>query len=304
MGSDRLTVDVLCVGTTSFDLILSVPCHPQPDEKSFATSLLECGGGPAANAAVTVARLGYRAAFAGYLGDDLRGDQHLHELQREGVMTELVIRGTEPTPVSVILVKPDGTRTVVAYRGETPHLQAGCVDLGRADPKVILFDGHEPHISLPLIQQARRQAIPTVLDAGSVHSGTRALAPLVQYLVCSERFALDFTGETSEGRALERLSNDVPFVVISLGERGLVWRAPDRSGRLPAFPIDAVDTTGAGDAFHGGFAVCVSEGMEWEYTLRYASATAALCCMHLGARTGIPTADDVAELLRRYSCDG
>jgi sulfofructose kinase len=300
MSSRKIKCDVLCVGNASYDLVFSVPHHPRPDEKSIASSFLECGGGPAANAAVTVARLGYRAAFAGYLGQDYYGDQHMRELEREGVVTDLVVRGTSPTRLSVALVKPDGKRALFNYRGSTGHLPPHSVDFSILDPSVILFDGHEPLISPPLARSARENGcITTILDAGSVHRGTEALIPVVDYLVCSEKFARQFTGETDETRAVAELSKHVPAVVITLGERGLIWRSAQGMGRVPAFSVTAADTTGAGDAFHGAFAVCVASNQPWDHTLRYSSAVAALCCTRIGARPGIPTQREVEEFLDR-----
>ena len=102
--SGKPTHDVLCVGHASYDLVFSVPHHPLADEKIFANGFFGCGGGPAANAAVLVARLGFQSAFAGYLGDDLYGESNRLELVREGVDTRCVVRGTEPTPLSLSLI--------------------------------------------------------------------------------------------------------------------------------------------------------------------------------------------------------
>ncbi len=92
-----------------------------------------------------------------------------------------------------------------------------------------------------------------------------------------------------------------PNVVVTLGERGLIWQRGEQSGRLDAFEVNAVDTTGAGDTFHGAFAAGVAAGMEWHDLLRYASAAGALCCTKHGARIGIPTADEVSALLKTNS---
>ncbi|MGZ8219049.1 carbohydrate kinase family protein [Methylomagnum sp.] len=289
-----LSLDLLCVGHASYDLVFAVPHHPHADEKIFAGALIACGGGPAANAAVTVARLGYRAAFAGYLGDDPYGDLHLAELVRDGVATRLVVRGASPTPVSAVLVKPDGGRALVNYKGDTRHLAEGAIDFSSVAPKVILFDGHEPLISPPLAAQG----IPTVLDAGSLHRGTEALMFAVDYLVASEKFARQWLGADDPERALAGLSERSPAVVITLGERGLIWRRGTASGRLPAFAVEAVDTTGAGDAFHGAFAAAVAAGRDWLDTLRYASAVGALCCTGLGARPAIPDRARVERFMR------
>jgi sulfofructose kinase len=130
-----------------------------------------------------------------------------------------------------------------------------------------------------------------------MHSGTEELASLVDYLVCSEKFALEFTGATNEDKAVEKLMDYAPNVVITVGDRGLVWKNEEGSGRLDAYAIKAVDTTGAGDVFHGALAACLAEKMEWLECLAYASAAGALCCTKIGARLGIPTKEEVEEFL-------
>jgi len=290
-------VDVLCVGASTYDLVYSVERHPQPDEKIRAKSFIGCGGGPAANGAITVARLGMLAAFAGYLGNDIFGKAHLEELLGAGVNTDLVVRGEHSSALSVVMVKPDGSRALVNYRKPESYLETGSVDFTAVKARVILFDGHEPYISPPLAKSARQQNTITLLDAGSIHSGTETLAGLVDYLVCSERFGLDFSGETSEEKALEKLGYYAPNVVITLGDRGLVWKNAEGSGRLEPFKIRAVDTTGAGDVFHGALAACLAREMSWQESLRYASAAGALCCTKTGARLGIPARHEVEGFL-------
>jgi len=299
-----MELDVLCVGHAAFDLVFLVPEHPQADEKTAATGFLECGGGPAANAAVAVARLGQRAAFAGYLGEDRYGDEHLLELERAGVSADFVVRGPVPTPLSVILVKPDGRRSLVNYRVETQPLPEGSVDLSSVSARVILFDGHEPEISVPLALAAAERGAVTVLDAGSVHAGTQALIDKVDYLVCSEVFAGQFTGSDSHDAALAELYRHAPNVVITLGSKGLVWMTREGSGLLPAFPVTTFDTTGAGDAFHGAFAACIAQQLDWDETLRTASAAAALCCTRLGARPGLPRSAEVKDFLSHEGASG
>jgi sulfofructose kinase len=295
------THDLLCVGHASYDLIFTVPHHPGADEKIQADDFQACGGGPAANAAVMAARLGYRAAFAGYLGADVYGGHHLQEFIQEGVDTGLVARGGNPTPLSAIFVKPDGTRALVNYKGATVPLAADALDFSAIHPKVILFDGHEPHLSMPLAEQARQAGTPTVLDAGSLHVGTQALAGKVAHLVASEKFAMQWLGQHDEWEALARLAELAPSVVITLGERGLIWRKGDESGALRAFPTRAVDATGAGDAFHGAYAAGLAAGMAWPELLCYASAAGALCCQALGARAGLPSAAALKDFLIKHS---
>jgi len=283
-------IDVLCIGHASYDLVFSVSRHPLEDEKIFADGFFGCGGGPAANAAVTVSRLGFTSSFAGYLGQDLYGDKHYQELVECGINAQLIVRGLHPTPISAILVKPDGKRALINYKGDTKPLPSGAIDFSSVKSKVILFDGHEPYISPPLAERARAEGIPTVLDAGSLHEGTLALMKRVDYLVCSEKFAQQYAGD--EKTALTRLAEVSPAVVITLGEKGLIWQRGLECGIFPAFPITAIDTTGAGDAFHGAFAAAVAANMDWLDVLCYASAAGALCCTKIGARSGLPSREE------------
>lgn len=290
-------LDVLCVGHASFDLVFTVPHHPAADEKIFADRLLACGGGPAANAAVTVARLGLKAGFAGHLGTDLYGDRHLEELIEAGVDTRSVVRGPAPTPLSAILVKPDGKRALVNYKGSTQPLPPEDFIAPAVPVRAVLFDGHEPGLSEPALAWAQAQGGTTVLDAGSLHAGTERLMFRVGHLVASEKFAAQWLGKDDPEQALAALAERSPCVVITLGESGLIWRRGAESGRLPAFPVEAVDTTGAGDVFHGAYAAGLATGLECPELLRYASAAGALCCTKLGARPGIPSRTEVERLL-------
>jgi len=292
------TIDVLCVGMATYDLIMRVDHHPGPDEKCFASGLLSCGGGPASNAAVTVSRLGGKSAFIGYLGQDLYGKLHVEELSRERVETQWIVRSKQPTPVSVILVKPNGDRTVVNYKSATPSLKNSDIDLADCSPSAILFDGHQPLISMRFAEFARNSNIATILDAGSVHRGTVELLPFVDYLVASARFAREFTGEQDSSAALNVLSRHARVVVITLGEKGLVWKKGSAEGEMPAFRVESIDTTGAGDTFHGAFSLAIAQGREFSAALKFASAAAALSCTKLGARPGIPTKRELDDFLK------
>lgn len=291
-------VDVLCVGHASYDLIFQVERHPEADEKCFATAMDSCGGGPAANAAVTVARLGGSSALAAHLGEDAYGCQHHVELLREGVSTAMVQQGPHPTPLSVILVKPNGDRSVINHESGTPPLVDVPLDLEFVSPRVVLFDGHEPLVSSRLAREAMATGILTILDAGSVHAGSQELFSLVDWVVASERFSRDYTGEMNPVKALTILRESVPNVVITLGARGLVWSDQGRTTHMDAFPVRVVDTTGAGDTFHGAFALCMARRMDLHSTLRTSSAAAALCCTKIGARTGIPSKRELEAFLQ------
>lgn len=294
MTTFPVEVDVLCVGHACYDLVFSIAQHPQSDEKIFADELVECGGGPAANAACAISRLGYNSAFLGYLGQDLYGEMHLQEFVNHHVDTHLVLRGSSPTPLSTVLVKPDGKRALINYKGSTKALAENAIDFSTIKAKAILLDGHEPNISLSIVKWARQQGIPTILDAGSWHEGTSKLWNQVDYLVASEKFAYHFSADVNT--SLKKLAEATPTVVITLGEQGLIWQRAKQSGKLSAYSVKAIDTTGAGDAFHGAFAAAVAAKMDWQEILTYSSAAGALCCTKMGARQGLPWKGEHAGL--------
>ena len=246
---------------------------------------------------MTAASLGARVAFAGYLGSDIYGDQHLAEFHAAGVDTSLVVRGAQATPISAIFVKPDGARSIVNYKDDTNGLTAVDMDFGAARPKVVLFDGHQPALALAIAEWAQAQGIPTVLDADTVNEGNVELLRRCTVVAASERFAHDFFGALTPEVGMAELARLSPAVIVTLSERGLIWQRGADTGVLPAFAVEAVDSTGAGDTFHGALAAGLAAGMEWLPLLRYASAAGALCCTKHGARLGIPTAADVAALL-------
>ena len=297
MKTDCVEVDVLCVGHACYDLVFSVEKHPQSDEKIFADNLVACGGGPAANAACAVSRLGLTSAFAGYLGQDLYGEMHLQEFLQHHVDTHLIVRDSSPTPLSTVLVKPDGKRSLINYKGSTKPLAADAIDFSSIKAKAILFDGHEPYVSFALVKRARQQGVSTILDAGSMHEGTSQLWNQVDYLVASEKFACQFAGDVQT--ALKRLAKQSSAVVITLGEKGLIWQRGNQTGKLAAFPVKVIDTTGAGDAFHGAFAAAVAKELDWHEVLAYSSAAGSLCCSKIGARQGLPWQKEHAELYKK-----
>lgn len=300
LPSHPQNVDVLCVGLACYDLVFTVDHHPGPDEKARARAFMGCGGGTAANAAVAAARLGASTAFIGYLGADIYGEQHLAELHAAGVDTRLVVRGAEATSLSAIFVKPDGARSIVNYREAiVTQLTPAHVSFTEIRPKSILFDGHQPELAIAMAHWARAHNIPTVLDADTVNEGHDRLVQLCTIVAASERFSQEYTGAGSPQEGMAILAQQAPAVIVTLGERGLIWQRGTQAGALPAFSVQVVDTTGAGDAFHGALAVGLARGMPWKEMLRFASAAGAICCTRRGARPGLPSLEEVQALLRR-----
>jgi sugar/nucleoside kinase (ribokinase family) len=294
--------DVLCAGLVCVDLVLSVPHHPGSDEKLRALSRLVTPGGPAAVAAAQIARLGGRTAFAGLIGDETH-DPFVPLLRRdfaaEGIDTSALrcLPGHQ-TPLAALLVKPDATRAVVSHRPEPP-LSCNITDkVILPQARVVLTDGHRPEWHGALIAHARASGAPLVLDAGSWSDAVRALAAEADHVVASEACARTALGGRDPAGAADELPSALgarsdATVVATLGPRGLVWRGPQGGGAVNAFSIRALDTTGAGDAFHGAYALGLARGLPFADVLHLASAAGALACTRSGAW---PAPADAPEL--------
>ena len=294
--STHASVDVLCVGYACVDINFNASHHPTADEKLRATQMHTCGGGPAANAAVTIARLGGSARFSGYLGNDAFGDAHLREFANEGVLADALHRDDAPTPVAAVTIKPNGERSIIDYRAPSALAPEDTIRLAQFPAKVLLIDGHQPLLSLALIEDARALGIPSVLDAGSMNDGTLLLYNKVDYLITSEKFARHYSGEDDPRTALAALDGAAPFIACTWGADGVYWQNEYGQHHTPAFDIDPVDTTGAGDAFHGAFALGLAEGLKPKQNMRRASAVGALTCLKAGARSALPTRKAVDAL--------
>ncbi len=299
-------MDVLCIGHAAWDISVFVAGYPVENSKCEIDTMIESGGGPAANAAILLSRWGVATGFAGVVGLDAYGERIAREFADAGTdMTWLRRNPGDATPVSVILVnEQNGSRTIINRKTPCPGPPFRLVprpECAQA-PRVLLFDGHELEASLEamtLFPEAK-----TILDAGSLREGTRELAKRVDCLVASERFARELSGvveldsvanQAAAVAALHRI-NGHP-VVITRGEHGLVHGTDQCWESLPAFSVRVCDTTAAGDVFHGAFTYGMLRGRPWRETLRLASAAAAISVTARGGRTSIPTLAQAEEML-------
>jgi sugar/nucleoside kinase (ribokinase family) len=292
------------VGHAAIDLCVFVESFPAENSKCETEELQESGGGPAANAAYLLSSWGDRCGFAGLIGDDSYGRRIQEEFQAAGTdISMLELRPAHATPLSIILInKQTGSRTIVNRKLKTGALSLDEAALRRMSPRVLLFDGHELPASLAALR-AFPKAI-SILDAGSWREGTAQLAGQVDYLAASERFALQASGvahlnnDDARRACVSQLREQYSTaVIITLGEHGLV--ADEGSGflHLPSYPAPVVDTTAAGDIFHGALAHAFARGMPFREGLRFASLTASLSVRVAGGRRSIPSLDKVKEEL-------
>ncbi len=297
-----MSVSALCIGHACWDLSMQVDAYPAENSKTETNALLESGGGPAANAAWLLGRWGVPTALAALVGQDEYGGKAVKELADAGVDCRLIEqRAGHATPVSFIIVnRATGSRTIINRKIPASSLQLTRPMLDGLNPRLLLFDGHELQASLAALE-AFPSAI-TVLDAGSLRDGTSVLAGKVRYLVCSEQFARQVTGEAEvlarSQQCLARLRGMYAnVVVVTLGSSGLVLDDGSHQGHVPALPVEAKDTTAAGDIFHGAFAFGLLNGMDLERTLQLATVAAGLSVGKPGGRPSAPVLDDVLKRL-------
>lgn len=297
---------ILVIGYNAFDV--TVPLvdggrdFPLRDTKNEVPNIQLGGGGPGATAAVALARLGASVRLVTPLTDDVAGQRQRQELEDAGVDISLspVLEG-EQSALAVILVHPgSGQRTIFWSRGSLPHLDPAVWRPRWLEGMDLLYvDGHEAALSLPAARAARNAGLPVVMDAGNVREGSAALVALCSDVISSRRFAPDLAGTEDVVAALRALRQLGPArVAMTFGEGG-VWALDPEPVGVPAFRVPSVDTTGAGDVFHAGYAFARCLGGTFRENLRYGAATAALKCTALGGRGFLPTHQEVEELIAR-----
>jgi sugar/nucleoside kinase (ribokinase family) len=293
---------VLVLGYNACDVICPLSEFPVPDSKLAVPEIYWGGGGPAATAAVALAKLGARVRLVTPLADDLPGRLQREELIAAGVdLTLSPVHVGQRSPQAVILVDPaHEERTILWSRGSLPCLPAAKVSPAWLDGVDLLYvDSHEPAAAAALAREAGRRGLPVVLDAGTVREGMDQLVPLCTDVISSSIFAPTLTGEEKPAMALRALARLGPRrVAMTFGRAGCLALIEDRVVHVPAYAVPVRDTTGAGDVFHAGYAFARARGDSWRDSLDYGSAVAGLKCRDWGGRRGLPTQEEVDHLLR------
>lgn len=304
-ASDR-PFDVLAVGENSLDVIVVTDTYPEPDSKQPLRQFVQLPGGEAASAAVGVARLGWRAKYIGRFGADEFGTVGRRSLEDEHVdIADVVMVPQVGSRVAVVLVdRATGRRTVLWQRDPALAMEPADVpDDALAQARVVLVGSQDAGAMAAIARRARAAGARTVGDVEQVTPDTAALLAELDVVVMAESFPAAFTGEADPDRALDRLerSTGAAMLCVTRGDRGALARVGGKSVAVPSFPVNVVDTTGAGDLFRAGLIAAwlhAPEGPDVIEMLRYASAVAALNCRALGARSAAPGPAEVDALLR------
>jgi sulfofructose kinase len=290
------------VGQCSLDILGRLPRYPAVDCKAELSEVLLQGGGPVATALVTLARLGVSSAFVGRVGGDDFGRRIRKELEQEGVdCRHLVVDETGTSQIAFISVEQNsGLRNIFWHAGSARELTAADLPLELiARCRVLHLDGLQQAASLAAAKEARRCGVITVLDGGSVREGTPELLSHIDHLVVSSRFARQLLGDRPPEKQLpELMAYGARAATVTVGKKGSYTLSREEGFfHQPAFAVQAVDTTGCGDVFHGGYIYGLLQDWSLSRAVRFAAACAALKTRALGGRTAIPGAEEVARFL-------
>jgi sulfofructose kinase len=294
---------ILCAGIAVQDIVMRVESFPAPGAKVLASEFIITGGGCAANAALAVARLNGRAAFAGPLGggNDAVSNRILADLKAEDVDCAGVKRIDGGTAsVSLILLDAAGEKTIATRRGVgLGNVLPDDADALVKDADAVLVDNRFPEFVTALCRAARAHRIPLVIDLDLAAKPDDPLLALGGHVIASSEALRATTGLEDLAAALKRLADHVSsFVAVTDGPNGITWLEDGTLRHMPAFKVQAIDSLAAGDAFHGAFTLRLAEGRDLADALRFASATAALKCTHFGGAAGAPRRAEVDAFLK------
>ena len=291
---------VLCIGHAAYDITIPVAGFPKENTKNRVSNRVECGGGPASNAAYLLAKWGIETYFAGVLGQDLYGNTIKKEFIDIGVNIKYLQQNPnyQTTSSFILANSSNGSRTIFTYRPSDMHMDDIKLDF---EPDIILIDGQEPKVSEDLILKYSNAV--SVIDAGRPKEEIIRLAGLVNYLICSKEFAETVSGKEIDYNNLSTVADVYNIlkdkfnnnIIITLEDRGCVYQDGNVIKIMPSIKVHALDSTAAGDIFHGAFVYGIAKGFELEKTVKYANLAGAISVTRIGGRYSIPSLDEMEE---------
>jgi sulfofructose kinase len=296
--------DVVGIGLNATDTVLLVQEFPPYAGKvPFEREMLSPGG-QVATAMVSCSRLGLRVKYIGTVGDDLRGDIQRQSLDGTGVdISSIIVRPNCPNQTAYIIIdERTGERTILWQRAGPLRLSPDEIhpeDIISA--RLLHIDGFDIEAATFASRIARQHGIPVSIDVDTVYPGFESVLKNVDYLVAGSGWPAKWTGESDPFKALTALQSEYGMKVaaMTLGDQGCLARNGGRWYYSPAFEVTCLDTTGAGDVFHGGFCYAILEGMPLNQALEFANAAAALNCKAIGARGNVPARPEVDSLIAK-----
>lgn len=294
---------IVGIGANVCDTLMTVPCYPKEDTKMRAKFIVQSGGGPCATGLVAASKLGGKCAYIGTLTDDSAGKFLIKDLEKYGVSTEHVTVNPGHTSFSsfICLAEDEASRTCVFHKGDIPEWTLSEKQKKAiADAEILMIDGNEMNAALEAVKIANKNGTKVLYDAGGLYEGVENLLPYADILVPSEEFSIAHTGAKTAEAAAKILFEkyDPEIVVITQGKKGGIIYDGQEINKYPAFLVEAVDSNGSGDVFHGAFAFALINKMSYNEACIFSSAVSALKCTKLGAREGVPSFEETIKFLK------
>jgi sugar/nucleoside kinase (ribokinase family) len=296
---------ILCIGHAAYDITIPVDKYPVENTKNRVGMKVECGGGPASNAAYLLGKWHMDVYFAGVVGNDEYGKRIKKELDSVNVNTKYLqfSDGDETTSSFIIANQETGSRTILTYRDSDITMQPIELDF---EPDVILIDGQEYEISKEILNKYPNAI--SIIDAGRPKPEIIELSKMVKYLVCSKEFAETITNikidyENQQTlidlyQKMKEIFNNT--IVVTLEAKGCLYEYENNIKIMPSIKVKAIDSTGAGDIFHGAFTYGIAKNMPFEKILKLSNVTAGLSVTRIGGRNSIFSLEEIKELYEEF----
>ncbi len=297
--------DVVGFGLNSVDHLVTVPRYPAFNTKMRMTEHRQSPGGQVSSAMVGARRLGLQASYIGKVGNDLEGKSLIASLRDEGVdYTNVIIVPGARTQSGVIIIEQlSGERTIMNHYDEKTGIMPNEIKPAAiTNARILHLDGYDTKAATQAANWAREAGMPVTMDLDTAYKDLDELLPLVDCLITSQSLAGELSGVYDEREGLKRLHERYGCFLVAMtqGARGSLAYVGGEYIATPGFrPPVCKDTTGAGDAFRGGFIYGLARGLSITETLRCANGVAALSCRELGARAGLPNADELQKFLKK-----
>ena len=298
-------LDVVGLGYCAWDYVGIVDRVPEFDAPTVSLAdFVASGGGPVSTALVALARLGARTGYLGVVGDDEFGLSIKRAFEGEGVdVSHLRVQPKARSAVCIVLVHAStGLRSMLCYRGTYRDVELQQTDYPYiSSARFLHLDGHHMSAAITAARWMRKAGGTVVLDANRPRPRLDELLPWVDVLITNASFPLAYAGQQDiRDAAREWIRAGAKLVVTTLGENGCLCFCDDESLHVPGFAVRVVDTTGAGDAFHGAFIYGLLHGWSLLRTATFANAVAALNCTALGGRAGLPRLGEAEAFLESH----
>ena len=293
---------VLCIGHATYDITLPLDKFIKENTKTRLEGIIECGGGPANNAAYLLGKWGIDTTFLGIVGNDLYGHYIKKELESVNVNTKyLEFSDKYKTTSSFILVNmKNGSRTILTYRSNKLKMNDTNIDF---EPDIILVDGQEPEISKKMINRYPNAI--SIIDAGRYTDEVIDLCKSCNYIVCSKDFAKKNSNtelnDNTYNEVYKALKNEFNGkLIIKLESEGCIFEDEGSIVKVDGLNVEPLDTTGAGDIFHAAFTYGISKKLPLHDVLKFSNIVAGLSTTRLGGKNSMFTLEEIKEQINEY----